>query len=158
MTICVLYHSETGITKSFAAAIQKQLEQKGHKVVNHQLKSLAPIKQASVRDKQEISFEALPNPAEFDALLFGGPVWAFGPSPAIVAAIRQMVLKGKNCAGFATMGFPFGWMGGNAALRYMERELRTKGAQIIPGAICTRATKDIATLMQKRATALATAF
>lgn len=150
MNICLIYHSDTGNTKSFAEAIQNALEQKGHQVTNTHLQSLAPIKKASVREHQDISFRNLPKADDYDAILFGGPVWAFGPSPAIIAAIRQMTLKGKKCACFATMGFPYHWMGGNGAIRYMERELGKKGALVLPGRICSRATRDITALRKLR--------
>lgn len=158
MNICILFHSETGTTKAFANAVQKELEQIGHRVVSQQLVSKAPVKKTSVREAQQIAFEALPDPAEHDVLLFGGPVWAFGPSPAIVAAIRQMGLSHKTCAAFASMGFPFTWMGGSSALKYMERELRTKGATVRVGSVCNGRTKNNPQELQSLAAKLASEF
>jgi flavodoxin len=144
MKIAVLYHSETGHTERFANALAEALMQGGHTVNSMKLQTASPVKQGSVRDKQEIKITNLPNANDFDVILFGGPVWAFGPSPVIIAAIRQLgSLKGKKAVPFATMGFPFKWMGGSAALRYMQRELATKGATLLPGKICSHMLKNL---------------
>ncbi|MCK9557818.1 MAG: hypothetical protein PHO85_04050 [Candidatus Cloacimonetes bacterium] len=46
-------------------------------------------------------------------MMFGGHVWAFGPSPVIIAAITQLDhLQGKQCFSFVTMGLRCRWMGG----------------------------------------------
>ena len=152
MKICILYHSQSGVTESFANVLQEVLQKAGHSVACLKLATLNPVKQASVRDKQEIKITNLPDPEAYDMIMFGGPVWAFGPSPVIVAAIKQMEhLQGKKCCSFVTMGFPFRWMGGNAAIGYMARELRAKGAIPQASAICTRFSKDLKVSMQSRA-------
>lgn len=142
MKTCILYHSESGTTKSFALKIQKQLELKGHSVDCVQLQSKAPIQRKSVRDQQQIEFIALPDPANYELMIFGGPVWAFGPSPAIVQAIRQLKPTGKKCACFVTMGLPFRWMGGKAAISYMERVVKKSAASSIASTIYSRFNKD----------------
>ncbi|MDD4806417.1 MAG: flavodoxin family protein, partial [Candidatus Cloacimonetes bacterium] len=86
MDTAIIYHSETGNTERFANSLAEALKQKGHSVTGIKLQTSAPVKQASVRDKQEISFTNLPDLSAYDLLIFGGPVWAFGPSPVIIAA------------------------------------------------------------------------
>lgn len=150
MNICILYHSQTGITETFAKVIEESLRLAGHMVETIKLSTKNPVKQSSIRDKQVIEITNLPKSQSYDIMLFGGPVWAFGPSPVIVTAIQTYAhLRDMKCIPFVTMGFPFQCLGGNAAIRYMSRELRTKGAQVMPGFICTRAHKDIQASMRK---------
>jgi len=138
MKTLILYHSQSGNTKAFAEGVFDKLTALGHEVNCIELLTANPVKQRSVRDHQEIDFVNLPDPEDYEMLLFGGPVWAFGPSPVIVAAIRKM--KG---------------MGGTAALRYMSRELATKGAKVLPGAICKRMLHDPAAEIEKNAAKIA---
>jgi len=137
MKTAILYHSESGNTGRFANTLADALMQAGHTVNSVQLQTTAPVKKASVRDKQEITFRNLPDLSSYDLIIFGGPVWAFGPSPVIIAAIKQCTgLEGKTALPIASMGFPFRCLGGTASLRYMNRELVLKGAKVLPGSIC----------------------
>jgi flavorubredoxin len=139
MKIQILVHSKSGNTKNFADHIFDKLVSAGHIVNLTQLETREPVKHGSVRENQDIHFINLPQINEADLLLFGGPVWAFGPSPVIVAAIRQIgKLTGKQVIPFATMGFPLKGMGGKAAISFMAREAATRGAKVLPGSICCR--------------------
>lgn len=150
MTVLILYHSQSGNTKSFAEGIQGKLTALGHQTDCIQLQTASPVKHKSVREQQDIEITNLPDPQAYDMLLFGGPVWAFGPSPVIVEAIRKMdSLAGKTCLPFASMGLFCEKMGGTATLRYMSRELATKGAKVLPGAICKRMFHDPAAQIEK---------
>ncbi|MCD8479275.1 MAG: flavodoxin-like domain-containing protein [Candidatus Cloacimonetes bacterium] len=155
MEIALIYHSQTGNTERFANALADALMLAGHTVNSIKLQTVNPVKQAHVKSHQDIAFTNLPDPAAFDLILFGGPVWAFGPSPVIIAAISEMgTLSGKKAIPFATMGFPFKWMGGSAALRYMQRELATKGAKVLPGYICCQMFKNLDSEIEQATKAL----
>jgi len=144
MDTAIIYHSKTGITERFANSLAEALKQKGHSVTGIKLQTSAPVKQASVRDKQEISFTNLPDLSAYDLLIFGGPVWAFGSSPVIIAAIKQCTgLQGKTAIPIATMGFPLKFLGGTGALDYMKRELAARGAKVIPGQVCRQMMKKL---------------
>jgi menaquinone-dependent protoporphyrinogen IX oxidase len=144
MKIAVLFHSETGRTQRFAEGLADALMHKGHMVNSIKLQTTAPVQQAPVGKAQQIDFQNLPKLDEFELILWGGPVWALGPSPMIVEAIRQQSsLAGKTAIAFATMGFPFKFMGGNRALKYMNRELATKGAKVLPGKVCSHVLKHL---------------
>lgn len=148
MKILIVYHSESGHTTAFAEGIFGKLTALGHVVNSIQLETAAAVKLAPLRVKQTIDFVNLPDPEDYDALLFGGPIWAWGPSPVIIAAIRKMgKLTGKTCLPFATMGFT----GGKTALRYMSRELGTKGAKVLPGAVCKHMLCNFADEIEKNA-------
>lgn len=136
MKIHILVHSKTGNTTRFADAIASRLMEAGHSVNITPLATVSPVKEGSVRAPQDIRFTNLPDISDCDLLMLGGPVWAFGPSPVIIAAVKQLgKLSGKTVVPFATMGFPFRCLGGNGALRAIAREAATRGAKIIPGGI-----------------------
>lgn len=137
MKIAILVHSKTGNTRKFADRLFEKLIADGHNVNLTQLETTVPVKEVSILNKQEISFTNLPDITDAEAVLFGGPVWAFGSSPVIDAAIRKLGnLKGKTTISFVTMRFPLKGMGGKAAIRKMDREAGTKGAKVLPGSIC----------------------
>ncbi len=107
MKIAILVHSKSGNTRKFADSLFESLCADGHQVNLTQLETTAPVKQGSIRDKQEISFSNLPDITDAEAVLFGGPVWAFGPSPVIVAAIKQVgSLKGKTAVSLPPWASP----------------------------------------------------
>jgi len=156
MKILILFHSETGNTKAFAQGIQGKLTGLGHSIFTVQLETKAEVKKASFRDKQEIEFTNLPDPQDYDVVLFGGPVWAFGPSPVIMAAISQMGdLSGKICLRFATMAFFCRFLGGSAALKHMRKALEAKGAQIAPGFLCYGMRGNLPLQIEKKAAQIA---
>ncbi|MCB5253401.1 MAG: flavodoxin [Candidatus Cloacimonadaceae bacterium] len=157
MKVLIVYHSESGNTKAFAEGICGKLTALGHAVDSVQLETTAPVKKASVREDQTIDFVNLPDPQGYDALLFGGPVWAFGPSPVIVHAIRKMgKLTGKTCLPFATMGFFLECLGGGSTIRYMQRELATKGGKVLPGAVCKHILRNFDNEIEKNSAKIAT--
>ena len=137
MRIVIIVHSQTGNTLKFAESLRKELSGNGHEVKFTRLETTSPIKGGSVRQAMDIRFTNLPDVSEADLILFGGPVWAFGPSPVIVEAIKQLgSLKGKSTLSFVTQGFPLKGMGGKAALAWLNRVAATQGAKVIPGSIC----------------------
>jgi len=137
MNIAIVVHSQSGNTLKFANSLQKRLSADGHTVELTQLQTREPVKGGSVRQAMEIQFTNLPDLNAAEVVLFGGPVWAFGPSPVIYQAIKQLgKLNGKRVISFATMGFPLKGMGGKAALRWMDTAAGTQGAKVLPGSIC----------------------
>jgi len=137
MKIAILVHSQTGKTLKFAESLKAKLSANSHEVQLTRLETTMPIKGGSIRQAMDIKFSNLPSVLEADVVLFGGPVWAFGPSPVIVEAIKQLgALKGKKALSFVTMGFPLKGMGGRAALKWMDRTAATQGAKVLPGSIC----------------------
>ena len=136
MKIQILVHSKTGNTARFADAVGALLMEAGHTVNITTLTTLNPVKKGSVRAPQDIRFTNLPDISDADLIMLGGPVWAFGPSPVIIAAVKQLgKLSGKTVIPFATMGFLFRCLGGNGALRAIAREAATLGAKILPGGV-----------------------
>jgi len=137
LKVSIVVHSLSGKTRKFADSLFDRLTSDGHIVNLTQLETTVPIKGGSVRQKMDIKFTNLPSVNDAELVLFGGPVWAFGPSPVIIAAMQQIAnLKGKSVVSFTTMGFPLKCMGGNAALAWMNRVAGTQGAKVLPGSVC----------------------
>ncbi len=137
MKIAVIVHSQSGNTRKFADSIFDKLTSNGHTVNLTQLETSTPVKGGNVRQKMDIRFTNLPNIDDADIVMFGGPVWAFSPSPVIIAAMEQLAnLKAKKVVNFATMGFPLKGMGGKAALAWMNRTVGTLGAKVLYSSIC----------------------
>ncbi len=144
MKIAIILHSQTGNTQKFANSLFDRLCADGHTVNLTKLETTVPIKGGSVRQAMDIKFRNLPRVEEADVLLLGGPVWAFGPSPVIVEAIKQLGdLNGKLVLSFVTMGLPLKGMGGKAALAWMERTAGKQGAKMLPGSICCQMFHDL---------------
>ncbi len=144
MKIAILVHSQSGKTRKFADSLFDKLSSSGHVVNLCQLETTKPVKGGSVRENMDISFNNLPSVQDTELILFGGPVWAFGPSPVIIAAMQQLGnLKGIAVINFCTMGFPFKCMGGNAAIAYMNRVAGTLGAKVLTGSICSNMFRDL---------------
>ena len=136
MKIGIIVHSLSGHTLRFAQLIQSKLQENGHEVELTQVQTSIPVKSGSVRQPVNYTVTNLPDISGYDLLCIGGPVWAFGASPVICQAIRQMgSLKGKKALPFATMGFPLTGMGGKGALRWMSREIGEKHATLLPGVV-----------------------
>ena len=77
MDAAIIYHSETGNTERFVNSLADALTQKGHTVKRIKLQTTQPVKQASVRDKQEISFTNLP---DIQRPSLSGPSWTIPAS------------------------------------------------------------------------------
>ncbi len=139
MKIAIIVHSKTGNTLKFAEKIKEKLTAAGHEVDLTHLQTATPVDGKSIRQKNGISFTSLPDVSSADAVLFGGPVWGFNPSPVILQAMLALAhqMKGKLMLPFLTMGFPFAWMGGKGSLNRMRRTAGTMGARVLNGAIVT---------------------
>lgn len=153
MNIHIIVHSMTGKTRSFADLIFARLQTAGHIVNLTELKTKETIKGGTVRQKMDITFTNLPDVSSADVVLFGAPVWAFGPSPVIYQAIVMLgsQLKGKKILPFFTMGFPFAWMGGSGAVNFMRRYAGTLGARVLNGYVVTGMRKGFEARMEAKA-------
>jgi NAD(P)H dehydrogenase (quinone) len=132
MNVGIIVHSQSGHTAHFAKAIADQLRENGHEV---DLKLLRPTGAARPLAKN-ISLRSVPDPAEYDTLLLGGPVWGFSASPVCLAYLEKIdSLKKKITLPFVTMGFPFKPLGGVKAIRKLESRLAILGADVREGEI-----------------------
>lgn len=109
MNVCIIYHSETGNTRHVAQHIAEACRGKLVEVLDKT--SYNRITGFLVRCKMARGEETtLVEPgsidvSEYDQLVFGSPVWAFKPTPAIHAAITALKgCEGKRATAFCTHG------------------------------------------------------
>ncbi|MEI7858012.1 MAG: NAD(P)H-dependent oxidoreductase [Methanomicrobiales archaeon] len=109
MKICIIYHSETGNTRHVAqhlsAAFDSKLVEISETAPHSQLtKFLVWCKMARGEELTKIAPESI-DVLEYDLIVFGSPVWAFKPTPAIHTAIANLKgCMGKPAVAFSTHG------------------------------------------------------
>lgn len=152
MKIAILFHSQTGHTMQMAKLIESKLVKTGNEIVVTQLQTNIPVKAGSIRQPMTFEITNLPDVSGFDAVIAGGPVWAFGPSTVIYKAITQLKgLKDKKLLPFVTMGFPLPGMGGKAAIKHMSAAAKSNGANVLQGIIIPKMFHNFELLMEKGA-------
>lgn len=132
MKIAVIIHSKTGKTLKAGKSLAEKLKTKGHTVDVVELKTDPLVNTGSARSHRKFIITNLPDCSIYDAVVVGGPVWAFSASPVIYEAVKAFKgLKGKKTAVFVTHGLPFAFMGGKQSARLLAKELINKGANIV---------------------------
>ena len=130
MKIGIFVHSQSGNTAKLGLAVTHSLREKGHDV---SIELLRPLGKVHPRVKQ-VDFRAVPDPAEYEAVIFGGPIWAFSASPVLVSLLKQLpTLKGKKALCFTTSGFPTPISGAKRAIKRINELLDVLGATVLPG-------------------------
>ncbi len=130
MAVVIVYHSETGQTRSVAEQVARRTNailipvyDQAH--YNAVTRYLVGARLARNRER------ALIKPAEIDVssyegIVVGSPVWAWHPTPAINTAINIMTgCEGKPAIVFATSG---GMPG--ETVQMMEEALATRGVRV----------------------------
>lgn len=152
MKIGIIFHSKTGTTLGFAHLIGGTLREEGHQVELVDLQTDAPVNFGSVRSTPPFKVTNLPDGSSYDALLVGGPVWAFSASPVIYAAVKELKnIKSKKVLSFVTMGLPLPGMGGKQAIALLDKELTAAGAIVLPGVIIPKMFHNFQKLMAEAA-------
>lgn len=132
MKIGIILHTQSGHTALFAKAIASKFRSNGFDVDIEMLRTVGQVSPGS----NKFTIKNPPSTDEFDAILFGGPVWAFNASPVIMAYLSELMkLKNKKVMSFVTMGLPFDWMGGKRAVLSMNQSLEISGATVLQGEI-----------------------
>ena len=106
MKALVVYYSRTGNTRAVAERIAQELGAEIEEVLDKKKRSgalgfLLGGKDATMGNKTEIA-ETSKNPADFDLLVVGTPVWSSSPTPAIRTYLSKYDLTGKKVAAFYT--------------------------------------------------------
>lgn len=148
MKIGIIFHSKTGTTLGFGHLIGGTLREEGHQVELVDLQTDAPVNFGSVCSAPPFKVTNLPDGNKYDALLVGGPVWAFSASPVIYTAVKELKnIKDKKVLPFVTMGFPLVGMGGKQGIALLTKELSAAGAIVLPGVIIPKMFHDYQKLM-----------
>jgi flavodoxin len=113
MKICIIYHSESGNTRHVAQHIASACDGKLIDITdtasyNRLTRFLVECKMARGEEKTSIEPSSI-DVSGYDQLVFGSPVWAFKPTPAIHAAIDAVKgCEGKKATAFCTHGGKLG--------------------------------------------------
>jgi len=127
MNIGIFVNSKTGNTLSVAEKLQDRLAAMGHKVA---LEKVVAGNDGEM-DPGKIVLSTPPSTQGYDMLVFGAPVNGARLALGMQAYLQSLPsLEGKLLAGFVTEAFPFPWMGGNQAIRGMEKLVQAKGGKL----------------------------
>jgi flavodoxin len=130
MKIGIFVHSQSGNTAKFGLAVTHTLREKGHDV---SIELLRPLGKVHPRVKH-VDFRTLPDPSEYEIVIFGGPIWAFSASPVLVSLLKQLTtLKGKKTLCFTTSGFPTAISGAKRGISRLSELCEGLGATVLPG-------------------------
>lgn len=134
MKIGIAVHSKSGVTLSLAEAAAGRLRERGHEAA---VLPLEPDGDVQPHQK-DVRLKSTPDCRVFDAILVGGPIWAFGMSPVAMAFASGLGdLAGKRALPFATMGFRMKFLGGAQGVSALGGILLSKGALVLPGVIAS---------------------
>lgn len=128
MKSLVVFYSRTGTTKKAAMEIAKLLKADFEEIIDTKDRKgiigyLLSGRDAALKKPAKIK-KPLKNPASYDLVVIGTPVWAWNMSAPVRACLMQAKGKIKKTAFFCTMG----GSGGERAFREMEALLGKKPA------------------------------
>jgi flavodoxin len=109
MSVCIVYHSETGNTRKVAEHVAKAtgatlIPVRDLAGYNKITRYLLGIPRARAGDKAAIEPPVI-DVSAFDLVVVGSPVWAFRPTPAANAAMAALAgCEGKKGIVFITSG------------------------------------------------------
>ncbi len=149
----IIVYSKTGHTKQAAQKLLDALRSKGEDAELLEVKVSNP---APEKEVNRLQFVNSPKVDVYDKLVFAAPVWAFSLSGVMKAYLAGLSsLKGKAIRLFVTHQFPLPWMGGNAAIRQMQKLCEEKGGKITSHAIISwgekRREHDLSEMVNKLA-------
>ena len=130
MSVCIVYHSETGNTKKVAEAVAKAT---GAVLIpvkdtaNYSKITMYLMGTSRARKGEKAVIEpATIDVSAYDLVIVGSPVWAWKPTPAANAAVAALTgCEGKKGMVFATCGGKAG-----ETLPIMEKALSAKGVKV----------------------------
>jgi flavodoxin len=128
MKIGIVVFSYTGNTASAAEEIKKSLVKKGHTVRIEKIETDGDAQKM----RNDIKFRTIPKTGQYDALIFGSPVWAFHLNPIMNRYLSDIPsLEGKKSAVYVTKDLKPHWTGGNQSVRKMKKLVEKKGGKVL---------------------------
>lgn len=131
MKVVLAVYTKSGNSALVARAVAERLRAKGHDADVQMLKVVGDVYPGA----KQVAFERVPSLEGCDALVLGGPVWAFRASPPLTVFVAGLsdTVKGKKAIVFVTHGLPFMFAGPRRALRLLSQGLRRRGAAVAEG-------------------------
>ena len=127
MKVGLIVWSATGNTLSVAESFADTLTADGHTVTIEKIAIDAPD---PARRPESWALTGTPDPAPYDALVFGSPVEAFSLSGVMNRYLSEAGdLAGKPVFTYVTQYFPKPWMGGANAVKQLAKLVEKKGGE-----------------------------
>ena len=147
----IIVYSQTGHTRQAAQKLLESFRAKGREAELLEVKVSNPKPETNV---SLVKFTDKPEVEAYEQLVFASPVWAFSLSGVMKAYLAGLPsLKGKKISLFVTHQFPLPFLGGNAAIRQMEKLCEEKGGQVTASAVVSwsekRRERDISDMLGK---------
>jgi flavodoxin len=128
MKIGIIVYSQTENTYSVAQKLQEKFLANGYEAEVERV----VIEGEAGPGAKNLAFQNAPDPALYDALVFGSPVQAFRLAAPMKTYLEQVdSLKDKKIACFVTKGLKFNWTGGNQAIGKMKKICDSKGGKVV---------------------------
>lgn len=138
MKALIVVYSKTGHTREFAQKIALQIKENGNEADIHILETVQPVADNMNPTSMDFELKPVPEISSYDYLLVGTPVWAFRSAPFVLKYLSGLGnLKGKKVIPFVTMGFPWAFLGGSAAVGKIANLALSKGAIPLKGSVVT---------------------
>ena len=123
MKVGIIVYSKTGNTLAVAERIGEKLKVDGALVSIERF-----CAETLPQSNKPVRLTAIPDPNEFDAVIFGAPVQAFSLDPAMAMYFDRIEkINPKRILCFVTQHFKKQWMGGSHAMKQMIAILGKKG-------------------------------
>ncbi|MEF3693908.1 MAG: hypothetical protein V3576_01000 [Candidatus Cloacimonadota bacterium] len=152
MKALIVLYSKTNHTKGFAEKIAQQIRSNGHEADIHLLETVIPVPDNMNPTSMDFELKPVPDVAVYDYLLVGTPVWAFRSAPFVLKYLSGLgSLKGKKVIPFVTMGFPWAFLGGTAAVSKIANLALSKGAIPLKGSVVTYMLSKPQEIMEREA-------
>lgn len=118
-----MVYSQSGHTLLAAQKLRDALSAKGHSAVVEQVTT-----EGEVSPDKPVVLKSAPDASQYDAAVFAAPVMGFMLNPAMKAYLAQIKdMSGKKAGFLVTQQLPFGWMGGDRAIKAMSELVKAKG-------------------------------
>jgi flavodoxin len=121
MNCLVVYYSNTGLTRKVGEAISDLLQCDREELIEHNKRSgpsgYASIVAESILKKRSDIKEPAKDPANYDLVIIGTPVWCMGLSSPVRSYLFRHRGRFKNVAFYATQGS----IGSGNAFKEMEK-------------------------------------
>jgi flavodoxin len=128
MKIGIIVYSSTGNTYGIASRLYEKLKKEKCDISIERVEAKVDTKSP----QKAIEFTKSPSVEPYDIIVFGSHVEAFSLCAVTKKYLEDIsTLKGKKVICLVTEGLPYPWMGGNHAIRQMEKLCTGKGATIL---------------------------
>lgn len=118
MNCLVVYYSQTGNTKEVSEKIASLSGADSEQIVEEDTSTLSRMVKCALRGATKTKKPAK-NPADYDLVVVGSPVWMFSIPPAVRGYLGQNCIESKKVGLFCTMG----GKGASNAFKHVKAEL-----------------------------------